>query len=143
MPPNLVRHASLEQIRIHKARSLARPLAKCFAVSVKFNLSWANQFAPCRVNLTENIQDGVVSVLVLSLVVFLVLVFIIESRRKFESSNSGAPPCRLLRLLGLSIDVFEFIVLQQNVKIILYCHSYSLIWIVRQYGAVFLSWKVS
>ena len=55
VPPNLVRHASLVQIRIRKARSLAGPLAKCFAASVKSNLSRANQFAPCCVNLIPNL----------------------------------------------------------------------------------------
>ena len=55
VPPNLVRYASLVQIRIHKACSWAGPLAKCFAASVKSNLSWVNQFAPCRVNLIQNL----------------------------------------------------------------------------------------
>ena len=52
VPPNLVRHASLVQIRIRKARSLAR-LTKYFVASVKSNLSWSNQFAPCPVNLIQ------------------------------------------------------------------------------------------
>ena len=54
VPPNLVRHAALGQIRIHMACSLARQLAKCFAASAESNLSWANQFAPCCVNLVQN-----------------------------------------------------------------------------------------
>ena len=44
----------LGQIRIHKARSLTRPLAKCFAASAKSNLSRANKFTPCCVNLIQN-----------------------------------------------------------------------------------------
>ena len=35
VPPNLARHASLGQFRIHKARSLARQLAKCLAASAR------------------------------------------------------------------------------------------------------------
>ena len=52
--PNLERQASLGQIRIHKACSLARPLAKCIAASAKSNLSWANGSTSCCVNLIKN-----------------------------------------------------------------------------------------
>ena len=103
VPSYPVRHASLVQIRIHQARSLARTLAKCFVASAKSNLSWANQFAPCCANLIQNQtqSSNVASCNITRLF-------------RFESLNPGVPPCRSLRL-GL-----------QTLKVILYCPSHIL-----------------
>ena len=92
VPPNLVRHASLEQIRIHNARSLAGPLATCFAASAK-----SNQFAPCCVNLTQNQTPS--SVLSNRCCVLIQRSqFNITRLFKFESLNPSVLPCRSLRL---------------------------------------------
>ena len=73
----------------------------------------------------------------LRLGVLIVSVFIFESERKSESLNPGALPCRSLLLLGLNIDVFESIVIQQTLKITLHCHSHILIWSVEHCCVVF------
>ena len=102
--PDLRHRISYGTLPWYKFKFTRLTLAKCFAASVKSNLSWANQFAPCCVNLFQNLilsSDlsnrcclgfGVASC---SLIVS---VFIFASGRKFESLNSSVLPCRSLRL---------------------------------------------
>ena len=56
VPPNLVLHASLGQIRIHKALSFAGPAVSLF--SAKSNLSWAKceSFKPTDLHLVASIS---------------------------------------------------------------------------------------
>ena len=130
--PNLVRHASLIQIRIHKARLLAGQLVKYFASLVKITLSWTNQFAPCCVNFIQN--------LILSSVSSNRCCLRFHHRIGtqigfFEFKNSSLS---FTASLDLNIDLFEIIVLQQIFKIAVHCHSHILIWIVKQCCVVFV-----
>ena len=129
--PNLVRHASLIQIRIHKARLLAGQLVKYFASLVKITLSWTNQFAPCCVNFIQNLVLSSVS----SNRCCLRFSSSIGTQGIFEFKSSSLS---FTASLDLNIDVFEIIVLQQIFKIAVHCHSHILIWIIKQRCVVFV-----
>ena len=96
VPPNLVRHASLVQIRIHKARSLARPLAKGFAAWAKSNLSWfilgPNKQMRQSYSESNSVYSNWCCVLIQCSQFHITRLF------KFESLNPGVLPCRSLRL---------------------------------------------
>ena len=120
VPPNLVRHAPLVQIRFTKLAhwldhwpkvSLLRQNPTC----LRSYLAQTQRSASCRVSLIQNLTPSSVY------------------------SNRCCLGFRVACVFGFEYNVFDSIVIQQICKDTLHCQSHILIWVATQCGVVCFS----